>query len=98
MSKQAKTTFFLILALCIPVAGYALMHVLVFVLPVSDGNIWVHVLYFALTMFLGLAIPYVMMKSAMHRAHLRDPSEGELELKNIGKDKDQLAHTRPSRG
>lgn len=89
--KQWKPLIFLLLALFIPVIGYGIMHGLVYVLPVSENNTGAQLLFTILIIALGLAIPYWMLKSGVHKARLHDRREKEVKLENIPKDTKELS-------
>lgn len=73
------------------VAGYAVMHGLIYALPVSENNTTVNILFTCFIIAMGLAIPYFMLKIGMHEAHLQNPDEKELRLRDIPKDKQQIS-------
>ncbi len=81
-----KYIFIIALAIAAPVVGYLVMYAI----PISETNIFYHVAYTIILTLLGLCIPYLMLKFAMHGAHIRNPQEHELEISDIPKDQDQL--------
>lgn len=73
----------------LPVVGYGIMHMLVYVLPMSGPAVWADFLFTLLLIALGLSIPYWMLKIGFHYAHTQNSDEKELNIKDIPKDKDQ---------
>lgn len=73
----------------VAVIGWALMYSSVYLLPKSDSMLN----YFFITIMLfmlGLAVPYLMLKFSVHQAHLRNPKEKEVRMKDIPKHYDEL--------
>ena len=51
-----------------------------------------HLFYTIILIAVGLLTPYLMLKLALHVAHLKNRNEKELHLKDLPRDKDDLAH------
>jgi hypothetical protein len=85
-----RPIFWVILAAAIPVLGYGVMHGLALILPMDDGSTGTHLLLTAAIIFLGLAVPYWMLKAGLISAHKRNPKERELQLKDFPKDRGQM--------
>ena len=77
------------------VVGYAVMHWLVLASPTGANNIFIAIGLMLAIIAIGLVVPYLMLKSGFHAAHLQNPQEKELELKDLPKDADDIA---PSQG
>lgn len=75
--------------IALPVIGFTGMYMFVYILPLSD-NVLIQIFYTLVLIALGLAIPYWILKLGIHEAHLANPEEKELELKDVPKDKQQL--------
>ena len=90
MKRRNKHFWFVVIAAAIPFVGYGIMHGLTYLFPMSEDTPYTHLFYTVILIALGLLIPYWMLKTGIHAAHLRDPGEKELQLKDIPKDKDQL--------
>lgn len=74
--------------------GYALMHALVYIMPMSvNSNTAIYIVFTLAIIALGLFIPYAMLKTGMHTAHKYNNTEKEVELADIPKDKQQMAHS-----
>ncbi len=96
MRKSQQYVFFVLLAILIPVAGYAAMHLAIYFLGLNQqSSAAAYVFYTVFIIALGLALPYWMLKAGRHAAHLRNRQEGELHLSDIPKDKDELNGARP---
>ena len=87
---QNNKAWFWVIAVFMAVGSYLIMKFSVVYLPVSQGNIGVELFVTLLIFFLGLGVPYWIMKLGAHAAHEGNPAEKEIELKNFGKDQDQL--------
>jgi hypothetical protein len=92
--KEWKPLLFLLLGLFIPVAGYSLMHSMFYVLPMSEDSTGMHLFLTLFIIALGLCVPYWMLMAMAHKAHLSDPREREMHLKDIPKDEQELADGR----
>jgi hypothetical protein len=90
--RRQHRNIILALIVLIPVIGYGIMHLSVYLLPVSGESLWGDLAFTLLLIFLGLAIPYWMLKLAFHRAHMRNPEEKDMHLSDLPKDKDDLVH------
>lgn len=67
------------------------MHLFTYVLPLSETATAYQLLYTLVLIALGLLIPLAILKVAFHAARLRHPGEKEFTVRDIPKDKDQLA-------
>lgn len=88
--KLWKYLGFILLAIALPVVGYGIMHLLVYLFPLSTGSIWAYTLFTLVIIALGLAIPLWMLKAGLLAAHERDSREKEFHMRDIPKDKKQL--------
>ena len=86
--KNWEKILMVISILLIPLIGYAIMHALVYILPVSASHN-MQLLVTIMIIALGLCIPYWMIKAGFHKAHLTNPQESELELRDIPKEKQE---------
>ena len=86
-----RAVFWVIVTMLIPVVGYGIMHALVYVLPMGEHTGGAHLALTVLIIFLGLAVPYWMLKAGLFKAHLGNPKEKELQLKDFPKDRVQIA-------
>lgn len=91
MRAHSKYHLSIALIIAIPLIGYGIMHLLVYVVPVSEDNVFSNFFYTAIVIVLGLGIPYAMLKLLFHAANLKNRREKPLRLQDIPKDKDQLA-------
>ena len=85
---------YLFLILSIPVIaimGYFLMHMMVYVLPLSERSYGSYITVTLLIIALGLFVPYWMMKAGFKGAETNDPHETSIELNDIPKDQNQIA-------
>jgi hypothetical protein len=91
MRRQKFITIVALIAL-LPVIGYGIMHLSVYLLPVSEENLWGDMAFTVLLITLGLAIPYWMLKLGFHGAHMRNPEEKDINLNDLPKYQDDLVH------
>lgn len=95
MTKHEKRYLLLGIILALPIIGYGIMHALVYIMPMQDGStgeqyVGNQLFYALILTVFGLMVPWWMLKLAVRNAAVRDPEEGELELRNIGKDKEKV--------
>ena len=94
MKRHTRHGLLITCAVLIPLLGYALMHVLIYIYPLSQESHFLRYTIYTLALIvLGLVIPYAMLKAGVAAAKLRNPDEKSLEIKDIPKDKDELAET-----
>ena len=72
-------------------AGYTVMYLLTYTVPMGHTSGFNQALYAFVLIIIGLAVPYWILKLVLHEAHKRDSSEKEITLKDIPKDKEELA-------
>lgn len=82
--------FYILLIPAIFIGGYALMHGLAYVLPLSEENEATQWFYPVFITLFALAIPFWMLKAGFHKAKMDNPQEKELHLKDLPKEKDAL--------
>ena len=90
MSKQTKIALIVALIVLVVLVGFAVMRTAIYAIPQSGGDAVNHTVYTVLLIALGLAVPYWMVKLLFHAAHVRNPQEKEVGLKDIPDDKEQL--------
>ncbi|MFO1242267.1 MAG: hypothetical protein U1E36_03585 [Rickettsiales bacterium] len=88
---QTKRIWLIIGIIALPIIGYLVMRML----PQSfetdgDDTTW-HVIAYLMLIVVALGVPFLMLKSIFKSAHLNDRREPEVELKDIPKDKEQIA-------
>ena len=91
-----RAVFWTLLAIAIPFVGYGIMHGLAYLLPMgenTDGSYWVFTL---LIIFLGLLVPYLMLKAGLLKAHTANKQEKELRLRDFPKDRAQISREQGS--
>lgn len=88
LPKHLAVIFAIIL---LPVLGYFAMRLLPEMFSMGEGSTGSHLLVTVLIIAIGLAVPYWMLKAFIHQAHEYDPAETEFDLKDIPKDKQDLA-------
>lgn len=81
--------FVITATLLIAVVGYAIMHLTVYVLPMSEDSVFIDLAFTLFIIALGLVVPYWMLKFSIHQVHLRHPEEREIELKDLPKDQER---------
>lgn len=74
------------LVILIPAAGYGIMHLLAYAVPLDQDSTGMHLLVTLAIIALGLMVPYWMLKAGFFRAHLRNRDEDELHLRDLPKD------------
>jgi hypothetical protein len=72
--------------------GFVIMQLVAYVVPMDTDTAGSHVLFTLVLIALGLGAPFLMVKAGFHAIHTRDPSEPEMRLGDIPKDKDDLDH------
>jgi hypothetical protein len=90
--RRRRYIYIVALIVLIPLVGYALMHALAYIVPMSEHNVGANLIFTVTLIALGLLIPYWMLKLGFHKAHMRDPAEKDFHLGDLPKDKDQIAH------
>jgi uncharacterized membrane protein YqjE len=75
--------------LLIAFIGYAVMHLLVYVLPLSQNTTGMNAVFTVIIIALGLSVPYWMLKFGIHQARMHDPREKEMTLKDLPKNQDE---------
>lgn len=88
MSNRHLTIILTILLVLL--GGYGFMYMLSFAFPDSSAG---QLFTMALFAVIVLAVPYWVIKLMTKDAHLRNPREKEMHLRDIPKDKDQLANS-----
>jgi hypothetical protein len=90
-SINANPHYGLIIAatLLIATVGYGVMHLMVYVLPMSQDSMFSNLIFTLFIIALGLAVPYWMLKFSIHRAHLYNPQEKEIRLEDLPKDQER---------
>lgn len=89
MRAGVKKTWLVIGVLLVPVVGYGIMHLLVYILPVDQSDNLVRLLFTIAIIALGLSIPYMMLKMGVHKAAMDDPQERDVALQDMPKDQDE---------
>jgi hypothetical protein len=89
--KHARYHSKIALTIAIPFLGALAMHLLIYLIPMSEKTTLQHALYSITLTLLGLAIPFWMLKALFSAAHTRNRHEKEFTLRDIPKDKDELA-------
>jgi hypothetical protein len=77
--------FSLIVLAVIILAGYALITALPSIFPVTAESTGTHLLIICLVIAAALSVPYLLLKAGFHAAHMNNPEEDELKLKDIPK-------------
>lgn len=91
MKKSRYIGWMVALIVLIPTVGYGVMHVLVYLFPMSETSTISHITYTLILIALGLVIPYAMLKALFSAAHRQNPrQEKELHLEDLPKDKDDM--------
>lgn len=72
------------------VISYAIAHGLVLLYPPSEQNAGFHAILTLLLILILLAAPYFALKLMSHAAHLKNPEEKEIHLRDFPKDKKQF--------
>lgn len=81
----------LLLIAVVPLIGTGIMFALTHAFNLEAGSAVGATVYTLSLVFLGLAIPYVMLKTLFSAAHTQNPiDEKEIHLEDIPDDKDQL--------
>lgn len=90
--KIWKVIFFVIAVPAIAVVGYGIMQALVYMLPMQGASSGIYALVSILIIALGLIVPYLMLKAGFAGAHINNPSEKSLDLKDIPKNQKHPLH------
>lgn len=90
-SKQTKRLFLAALIIILPVLGYVIMRGMTESFDNDGTASGEHAITYILLIAVALAIPFIMLKSVFKSAHMGDRHEPEIELKDIPKDKEQIA-------
>lgn len=91
-SKQ----YIILTIILLPILGYGVTHYVTETLSLTGDEMLTLVLLYAAMIAILLTIPYLMLKLLFHQAHLENPDEVELKMKDIPKDQDQLEHDHPT--
>jgi hypothetical protein len=92
MRRQSRILLSIGAMAAILIVGYAIMYFAVYIVPLSGAGLANQLFYTVLLIALGLAVPYWVLKLVGYAAHKENPREKTVRLKDIAKDKDQLAH------
>lgn len=91
MKIENKRLGLIAAVIVLPVVGYLIMRAI----PESyndDGTATgLHIITYLVLIAVGLTVPFLMLKSSMKSAKMGDSRERELHLKDIPKDKEQIA-------
>jgi hypothetical protein len=89
--RKSRKTVGLILAIpVILLAIYAIMAASTYTLPMTAENTGSHILMICIVFAILLGVPYLILKAGFHTAHMNNPKQDELSLKDIPKDERQI--------
>lgn len=91
MFSRSHSAYVIPLMITIVLVGAGAMYWLIYAFPMDDESMVLHTVYAVVMIVLGLAIPYWVLKLGIHRAHLQNPQEKEMELSDIPKDRQDMA-------
>ena len=80
----------LALLVLLPIIGATVMYALIFAFNKAPDSTLAAGVYSVIIIFLGLAVPYWMLKAFSVAAHEWNPREKELHLVDLPKDKEQM--------
>ncbi len=95
MNNTHKAVLMTGLVILIPVVGYGIMQMLVYLFPMSEQSYVSHFMMTLAIIALGLVVPYWMLKGSFHVAHLNNSDERELHLRDLPKNGDEIGPHEP---
>jgi hypothetical protein len=92
---HASRKNFILMLVSIPLIlliGYGLMGATTLIFPMTADSTGTHLLVICSIIILALAVPYFILKVGFHTAHITNPNEEELKLKDFPKEEKTHQH------
>jgi len=78
--------------IALPVVAFGLTYGLNLIAPLT-GSVDIYSAFFMLMMIIvGVGVPFLMLKLMSNAAHIHNPDEKVIEMRDIPKDKQQMDH------